>query len=103
MNENTQTYVGVKAVKATPMTRGDYNKYRQWTIPNGEDQDAEGYLVEYLDGIGPPNVVGHAGYVTWTPKAPFEAAYRQIPETHLNGVVLGVQNALDSTSARFYK
>ena len=26
-------YVGVKLIEAKPMTRGDYNNYRGWTIP----------------------------------------------------------------------
>ena len=26
-------YIGTKIIKAEPMTRGDYNKYRGWQIP----------------------------------------------------------------------
>lgn len=26
-------YVGTKIIEATEMNRGDYNKYRGWTIP----------------------------------------------------------------------
>lgn len=78
MNQNTKTYIGVKALKATPMTRGDYNAYRQWTIPENEKAEEEGYLVEYLDG-GEPNIPGHKGYVSWSPKDVFEAAYQEVP------------------------
>ena len=28
-----KTYIGIKKVEAEPMNRGDYNKYRGWTIP----------------------------------------------------------------------
>ena len=26
-------YIGTKMIEAKPMNRGDYNKYRGWTIP----------------------------------------------------------------------
>ena len=40
-------YVGVKLIEAKPVTRGDYNKYRGWTIPKDENPNDEGYLVKY--------------------------------------------------------
>lgn len=72
-----RNYIGTKRVAARPMTRGEYNAYRGWTPPEGEDQSAPGYLVEYQDG-GKPNDPRHAGYITWTPAAPFEKAYRPL-------------------------
>lgn len=57
------------------MTRGEYNAYRGWTIPADENPADEGYLVEYQDG-GKPNMPKHAGYVSWSPKDVFEAAYQ---------------------------
>lgn len=68
-------YIGTKQVTATPMTRLAYNEYRGWTLPADEAGADEGYLVEYLDG-GKPNHPGHAGYISWSPKAQFDAAYR---------------------------
>lgn len=59
-------YIGVKVIEAEPMSRGDYNKYRGWTIPADEDPEDEGYLVKYPDG-----------YVSWSPKLQFEEAYRE--------------------------
>lgn len=70
-------FYGTKAIMARPMTRGQYNDYRHWTLPADECEDDDGYLVEYLDG-GKPNVAGHAGYVSWSPKEQFEAAYQPI-------------------------
>lgn len=58
-------YIGTKMLQATPMNRGDYNKYRGWTIPSNENPNDEGYLVEYEDG-----------YQSWTPREVFEKAYR---------------------------
>ena len=59
-------YIGTKIIKARPMSRGEYNGCRGWPVPEGEDQNAEGYLVEYQPD----------GYQSWSPKAVFEAAYR---------------------------
>lgn len=52
-------YVGVKLIEAKPMTRGDYNNYRGWTIPKDEDPKDEGYLVKYSND-----------YESWSPKKP---------------------------------
>lgn len=59
-------YIGTKIIKAEPMTRGDYNTFRGWNIPEDENPTDAGYLVEYPDG-----------YVSWSPKHVFEEAYRQ--------------------------
>lgn len=58
-------YVGTKFIEATPMNRGDYNKYRGWIIPADENPADEGYLVKYSDG-----------YESWSPKKQFEEAYK---------------------------
>ena len=60
-------YIGTKLIKAKPMTRGDYNAYRGWTIPENENPDEEGYLVVYVDSDD---------YVSWSPKDVFDRAYR---------------------------
>lgn len=61
-----RTYVGIKKLNARPCTLGDYNKIREWTIPENEDPNKEGYLVEYADG-----------YISWSPKETFEEAYTE--------------------------
>lgn len=68
-------FVGTKSVLATPMTRGDYNEYRGWQIPENEDPKEQGYLIEYVDG-GKPNDDRHAGYISWSPKDVFERSYK---------------------------
>lgn len=57
-------YIGVKILKAKPMDLGDYNNQRGWVIPENENPDRPGYLVEYSDG-----------YLSWSPKEIFESAY----------------------------
>lgn len=71
-----KTYIGSKTINATPMTRGEYNAFRGWVPPAGEAQDVDGYLVEYTEG-GEPNTAEFSGYVSWTPKPQFDAAYRE--------------------------
>nr|DAL88802.1 MAG TPA: Protein of unknown function (DUF2829) [Caudoviricetes sp.] len=64
-----EKYIGTKTIEAEPMTRGNYHKYRGWTIPADEDSDDEGYLVKYSDG-----------YISWLPKKQFEEAYKMSGE-----------------------
>ena len=68
-------FIGTKMVIATPMNRQQYNDYRDWPLPDGEDGADDGYLVEYTDG-GKPNHPNHTGYISWSPKEQFDAAYR---------------------------
>lgn len=77
-------YIGTKIVNTVPMTRAQYNTFRGWSLPPDEDGNDAGYLVEYLDG-GKPNVPTHAGYVSWSPAAQFDAAYRVT-----NGLTFGL-------------
>ena len=70
-------HIGTKQVNSIPMNRLDYNIFRGWELPADEDGSDEGYLVEYLDG-GAPNTPHYAGYVSWSPKAQFDAAYRPV-------------------------
>lgn len=72
------TYIGTKIIRAKPMNRLEYNRLRGWDVPPDEDPKDSGYLVEYVDG-GKPNVDGFDGYVSWSPKAQFDAAYTEIP------------------------
>ena len=77
MDNTMNTYIGTKIIRAKPMNRQAYNELRGWTVPADENPADDGYLVEYLDG-GTPNVAGFVGYVSWSPKAQFEAAYVHI-------------------------
>jgi hypothetical protein len=70
-------YIGTKMIKARPMTRAEYNKYRGWELPEDEDGDDKGFLVEYIDG-GQPNHQNHKGYISWSPENVFNRAYRSI-------------------------
>jgi hypothetical protein len=73
----TQLYIGTKQIIATAMTRQEYNDYRGWKLPEDENGDDAGYLVEYQDG-GPSNHPDHAGYISWSPAEVFEKSYQPV-------------------------
>jgi hypothetical protein len=73
-------YEGTKKLRARPMTKGEYNRFRGWEHPADEDANEAGYLVEYVDG-GKANVAGFDGYVSWSPANVFEAHYHRLDET----------------------
>lgn len=62
-----------KRVWARPMTRGNYNRYRGWTIPADENPADEGYLVVY--GMGTPDE-----YESWSPKKAFDDGYNELED-----------------------
>lgn len=72
-----KVYLGRKIVHAMPMNLGDYNQYQGWTIPEDQDPETEGFLVEYTDG-GDPNHPKHSGYISWSPKDVFVRSYQEI-------------------------
>jgi hypothetical protein len=67
-----KTYIGTKIIKAEKMTRGDYNKYKNWDIPKNENPLDEGYLVKYSDS-----------YESWSPKEQFDLAYRELSDDEI--------------------
>jgi len=86
-----QEFYGTKKLKAKPMTRGDYNKYRGWGNPKDENPNDLGYLVEYLDG-GAPNHEAHSGYISWSPKDIFEAAYQLTTEMSFGHAITAMKS-----------
>lgn len=72
---NLTLHIGVKLIKAIPMTREEYNELRGWSVPANENPDDPGFLVEYPDG-GKANHPDFSGYISWSPKDVFERAYR---------------------------
>lgn len=83
-----KNYIGTKNVKATPMTLGEYNKYRGWELPANEDPNKEVYLVEYeADPDSKPNHPDHAGYITMSPKRVFDKAYKP-SDTFLDRLII---------------
>lgn len=70
-----KNYIGTKEIKAMPMSRGDYNALRGWIIPEDENPEDEGFLVEYLDSPN-KNHPDYENYISWSPKDVFERSYK---------------------------
>lgn len=85
-----KAYIGVKKVNARPMTRGEYNEFRGWILPENENADDAGYLIEYVNSDVQPELVGKAnGYVSWSPKTVFEDSYANVSQWGAGGAVFG--------------
>lgn len=70
------TYIGIKVVNAKSMNRKEYNDFRGWVVPENENPNDDGYLVEYTDSKVQPELEGKAnGYVSWSLKDVFERTY----------------------------
>lgn len=74
-----KTYQCISQVRATPMSRKDYNDLRGWEVPKDEDPQEAGYLVESLDGSR-GNHPNFKGYISWSPKIIFQPGHVEIVE-----------------------
>lgn len=70
-----EQYIGTKVINAKPMSRQEYNNFRGWKLPDDENGNDTGFLVEYLDG-GQANTTEYSGYVSWSPTEVFINAYK---------------------------
>ena len=82
-------YIGTKELRARHMTRGEYNEHRGWKIPENENPEDLGYLVQYEDG-----------YVSWSPKETFEKAYR-VSESHVDRMKIEAEGLKKKINALF--
>lgn len=58
-----KSYACDTVVNAREMTRGEYNVFRGWDLPNDESCDDAGYLVDY------------GNYITWLDSPVFERCF----------------------------
>jgi len=79
-------YIGTTLVKEQPMTRGEYNQFKGWEAPKGEDQTIDGYLVE-----------DETGYTSWRPGCQFDKYYLKVDENKNlpSGVSIGPEMVVD--------
>ncbi len=86
MGSEFKNYVGTKIITAKPSNLLEYKKIKHGIAATIHHSDAliEGYIVEY-PGIGENKEV----YISWSPKAVFEKAYREITEEELKLITLG--------------
>jgi len=76
MEKEMKNFIGAKLIKAKAMNRKDYNDLRGWEVPNNENPNDKGYLVEYQNQT--PNVKDFDGYISWSPKDIFEKTYFEL-------------------------
>lgn len=62
-------FSGASLVYATTMTRQEYNDYRDWQLPEGENGSDVGYIIE--DRKGKKNTEELEGFVQWLPEDEF--------------------------------
>ena len=62
-------FAGTSMVHAATMTRQEYNDYRGWQLPEGENGSDVGYIIE--DREGKKNTEELKGFVQWLPKDEF--------------------------------
>lgn len=89
-----QKFVGTKEILAKPMNRKEYNDYRGWELPEDENGEDEGMLVEYING-GKSNHPNHEGYISWSPIDVFEKAYKKA-ETFSDRLLIETQNLAEN-------
>lgn len=78
-------YIGKKSIMASPMSKSDAERVLNRKLSEAKGGE-EGYLVEYEDG-----------YLSWSPKETFEAAYK-ISETHLDRLLIESEELKQRTS-----
>jgi len=67
-------YAGSEVVEATPMTRLEYNEFRNWDLPEDENGSDEGYLIKTE---GKANSELSDGYIRWLTKEQFDKTFRK--------------------------
>lgn len=79
-------YRSKKQVKASPMSRHDYNQYRGADIYKTEDLIVAGYLVEQIDCVNQnhQNHPDHTGFISWSPKEQFDNGYAEVVNTEVS-------------------
>jgi hypothetical protein len=71
-------FAGTSLVHAATMTRQEYNDYRGWQLPEGENGEDQGYLIE--DRAGKKNTEQLNGFVQWLPKDEFDRKFKPQPK-----------------------
>ena len=76
--DKAKPFIGIKMVKAVPMTLGAYNKFRGWDMPENEEPKNKGFLIMYPGETQPDG----KDYISWSPEMPFQHGY--MPTTKMD-------------------
>ncbi|MFV5507408.1 crAss001_48 related protein [Acinetobacter sp. 197] len=74
-------FAGTSLVHAATMTRQEYNDYRGWQLPEGENGEDIGYIIE--DRAGKKNTDELEGFVQWLPEDEFLRKFKPAPKNHI--------------------
>lgn len=69
-----KAYIGTKVIKAEPMIFDDFMRNVKKEEPMTQFGE-HGYMVQYPDG-----------YKSWSPKGPFENAYREVSQAEIETI-----------------
>jgi len=71
-------FAGTKFIGASKeITKAAYCALRGWTMPENEDPNEIGRMVQYDQPEGQEPTPGYDGYISWSPKFAFDEAYRE--------------------------
>lgn len=90
MSETT-LYGAASVCSAVPMTRGEYNAYRGWSMPPDEQPDEPGYLRSLAED---------PSYATWTPKHIFDKSFKSLSDGVSYGVAVDLLLSQKGTEIR---
>lgn len=87
-------YSGTKIIKAQPMSLGNYNIFKGWTIPENEDAASKGYLVGYSNADGEFNgpLMDGCHHISWSPKDVFDMSYKPSGEMTFGMAIEAAKN-----------
>ena len=101
-------FAGASVVHAATMTRQEYNDYRGWQLPEDENGNDVGYILE--DRAGQKNTEQMDGFVQWLPKDEFLRKFAsaetpqdrvRLEQRELNEKLDALENFLDKGQLKF--
>ena len=101
-------FAGATGVHAATMTRQEYNDYRGWQLPEDENGNDVGYILE--DRAGQKNTEQMDGFVQWLPKDEFLRKFAsaetpqdrvRLEQRELNEKLDALENFLDKGQPKF--
>ena len=101
-------FAGASVVHAATMTRQEYNDYRGWQLPEDENGNDVGYILE--DRAGQKNTEQMDGFVQWLPKDEFLRKFAsaetpqdrvRLEQRELNEKLDALENFLDKGQPKF--
>ena len=92
-NPTFTRFAGTKFIGASKeITKAEYCALRGWTMPENEDPNELGRMVQYDQPEGKDPTPGYDGYVSWSPKFAFDEAYRESGQMNFGHAIEAMKN-----------